>query len=50
MGVKGNLKVALICISVMTKDVEVFFECFLAIRVSSFENCFCLYTAFKLGY
>jgi hypothetical protein len=31
-GMKWNLKVIWICISLMTKDFELFFRCFLAIR------------------
>jgi hypothetical protein len=30
-GVRGNLKVVLICIPLMAKDIEHFFNCFLAI-------------------
>ena len=37
-GVTWNLRVVLICISLMTKDVEHFFRCFSAIRYSSAEN------------
>ena len=36
--VRWNLRVILICISPMTKDIEHVFGCFLAIRVSSVEN------------
>ena len=37
-GVRENLSVVLICISLITKDAEHFFRCFRAIRVSSVEN------------
>jgi hypothetical protein len=37
-GVKWNLRVVLICISVMTKDMEHFFRCFLIIQYSLVEN------------
>ena len=37
-GVMWNLRVVLICISLMTKDVEHFFRCFSAIQVSSVGN------------
>jgi hypothetical protein len=37
-GVRWNFRFVLICISLMTKDVEGFFRCFLAIWYSSFEN------------
>jgi hypothetical protein len=36
--VRWNLRVILICIFLMTKDVELFFRCFSAIWVSSVEN------------
>jgi hypothetical protein len=37
-GVRWNFRFALICISLMTKDVEPFFKCFSTIQDSSVEN------------
>jgi hypothetical protein len=37
-GVKRNLRLDLICISLMSKDFEHLFRCFLAIQDSSVEN------------
>jgi hypothetical protein len=49
-GVRWNLTVALICISLMTKDVEAFFRYFSAIRVPSVENSvFSSILHFKIG-
>jgi hypothetical protein len=37
-GVRWNLRVVLICISMMTKDAEHFFRCFSVIQYPSVEN------------
>ena len=37
-GVRWNLRIVLICMSLMSKDVEQFSRCFSAIRYSSIEN------------
>jgi hypothetical protein len=37
-GVRWKLRVVLICISLITKDVEHFFRCFSAIQYSSVDN------------
>jgi hypothetical protein len=39
-GVRWNLRVVLICMYLIIKDVEHFFRCFSAIRYSSVENSF----------
>jgi hypothetical protein len=38
-GVRWNLKVILICVSFMAKDIEHFFMYLLAICTSSLESC-----------
>jgi hypothetical protein len=38
-GLKWNLNIVLICISLMVKDIEHFFMYLLPIRMSSFEKC-----------
>jgi hypothetical protein len=38
IGLRWNLRVAFICISLMIKDVEHFFRCFSAIQYSSGKN------------
>jgi hypothetical protein len=38
IGVRWNLRIVLICISLMIKDAEHFFRCFSAISYSSGEN------------
>ena len=49
-GVRWNLRVVLICISLMIKDAEHFFRCFSAIRYSSGENSlFSSETHFLMG-
>ena len=60
MEVRWNIKVVLICISLLTEVVGHFFECFLAICVSLFSflfflfflrlSCVYLHPIFKLGY
>jgi hypothetical protein len=40
IGVRRNLRVVLICIFLITKDVEHFFRCFLAIQYPSIENSY----------
>jgi hypothetical protein len=50
IGVRGNFWVVLICISLMTKNVEHFFRCLQAIQYFSVENsCLALYPHFKIG-
>ena len=46
-GMRWNFVVFMICISLMTKDVEHFFRCFLAIQYSSIEF-FSLYPIFNM--
>jgi hypothetical protein len=40
ISMRWNLRVVLICISLMIKDIEHFFRCFSAIRYSPVENSF----------
>ena len=46
-GMRWNLKVGLICISLMIKDVGLFVRCFSALQYSSGENCLALYPIFN---
>jgi hypothetical protein len=49
-GVRCNLRIVLICISLMTQDVEHFFRCFSVIRYSSVENSLFSYVShFLIG-
>ena len=49
--VRWNLRFVLIFISLITKDVEYFFRCFLAIRVCSVDNSLFSYVPhFLVGY
>jgi hypothetical protein len=48
-GVRWNLRVILICTSLVTKDVEHFLRCFLATPDSSVENSLSLYLILQIG-
>jgi hypothetical protein len=48
-GVRWNLRVVLICISLMSKDFEQFFKCFSSLWYSSVENSLALYPIFLVG-
>ena len=48
--IRWNLRVVLICISLMTKDIKNFFKCFLAIPVPLLRVlCLTPYSIFKIG-
>lgn len=47
-GIKWNLKVVLICVSLVAEDIEYFFKCFSVIWVY-WKFCLNLYPNFKIG-
>ena len=49
IGIMWNLKITLICASLMSKDAEHFFKCFLALEILLLRNLFSCVLYFPMG-